>query len=124
MNHGPQGHPIGAAMEQSKSNPQPQTSQPRSVASSAQPSSSSMGLVIDGTDVGALNKEYFFVEGQTKDFRRVLPHGHATYDMYGQLANISYTCRNGTKIPQVTDWNVVQADSAPIYNAMYAFFNG
>jgi len=95
-----------------------------SVASSASPSPSSMGVWYEGTDQGAINREFFFVEAQTQNYRTVLPHGHITYTMYGQVANVSYTSRENKKMPQVTDWNLVQADSAPIYNAMVGFLNG
>ncbi|MEL7470397.1 MAG: hypothetical protein AAFN27_18225 [Pseudomonadota bacterium] len=84
-----------------------------------------VGVCYDGTDVGALNKEYFFVEAATTQFRTVLPHGHVTCDMYGNVANVSYTSRTGAKthtVATMDDWAVIQADSAPIYNAFCGFF--
>lgn len=94
--------------------------------SSAKPPPIAMGVVVDGTDEGALNKEYFFVEAYTQNYRTVLPHGHITMDMYNNVTSITYTSRTNSKtsIYQPNDWNVILADSAPIYNAMAAFFGG
>lgn len=79
------------------------------------------GVFYDGTDPGALNPEYFYVEAPTNNFRRILPHGHITCTMQNAIANISYTFRNGTKIGSVvTDehWQSIKADSPPIYNML------
>jgi hypothetical protein len=94
------------------------------VASSAKPAPISMGVCINGTDEGALNPEYFFVEAATQNYRTVLPHGHITMGMFGQgITSITYTSRNNTKTKMLmpNDWNVILADSAPIYNVMLDF---
>jgi hypothetical protein len=78
-------------------------------------------MVYDGTDEGAISKEYFVVEGPCQNFRTILPHGHIVYDMYGRLTNISYTARNGTKIGTVatpTHWATIRADSIPIHDGL------
>jgi hypothetical protein len=82
-----------------------------------------MGVAYDGTDPGALNQEFFFVEAPTATYRTVLPHGHITCNMDGSVANISYTSRTGQKLSYVgtnTDWNTILADSAAVYDAMCA----
>ncbi len=79
------------------------------------------GVCIEGTDAGALNREFFYVEAQTERFRTILPHGHITCDMFGRIANISYTHRNGQKIATVFSeehWLAIKADSGPIYNGL------
>jgi hypothetical protein len=81
------------------------------------------GVVYDGTDPGALNQEFFFVEVPTLQYRTTLPHGHITCNMDGSVANISYTSRTGQKTSYVstaTDWNAILADSSAVYNAMCA----
>ncbi|MEM9059684.1 MAG: hypothetical protein AAGD13_04410 [Pseudomonadota bacterium] len=85
-----------------------------------------IGVTYDGTDQGALTREYFLVEAETPNYRTVLPHGHITVDMSGMM-NASYTSRTGAKIGSVLtpeDWLAVQADSAPIYNAFLQFYGG
>lgn len=80
-----------------------------------------LGYWVEGTDEGAMNREFFYTEAPTMAYRTILPHGHFTCDLYGQIANISYTSRLGAKIHHVLsaqDWAAVQADSAAIYNIM------
>ncbi|MGD1924822.1 MAG: hypothetical protein ACFB03_11645 [Paracoccaceae bacterium] len=83
-----------------------------------------IGIIYDGTDKGALSREFFLVEAETPNYRTVLPHGHITIDMQGSQ-NVSYTSRTGAKNGFVStdqDWLAVQADSAPIYNAFLRYF--
>ncbi|MCB1956675.1 MAG: hypothetical protein KDG55_13420 [Rhodocyclaceae bacterium] len=85
------------------------------------PAAQGNGAWYDGTDYGALNPEYFYVEAPTERFRTILPHGHITCDMHNQVANISYTFRDGRKIASVLTaehWLSIQADSPPIYRLM------
>ncbi|MGC4060868.1 MAG: hypothetical protein QM749_08450 [Aquabacterium sp.] len=105
---------------------QPPSQHAKPVVSGAKPAAISMGVTIEGTDDGALSREFFFVEASTPTYRTVLPHGHITLDMYGGVASITYTSRlnSKTSVYQPNDWNVILADSAPIYNAMCAFFSG
>jgi hypothetical protein len=84
------------------------------------------GIVYNGTDQGALNQEFFFVEAPTWQYRTILPHGHITLAMDGSIANISYTSRTGQKIAHVsteTDWNAIAADSAAVFNVMCGTIN-
>lgn len=84
-------------------------------------------MIYDGTDEGALAKEFFVVESACEDFRRITPHGHVVYDMHGRLTNISYTSRSGAKIGSVvtqTDWATVRADSIPIHDGLAWFWAG
>lgn len=108
-------------MEQKPLNPQ---SKPFSmpVSSATQPPKNAGGLVYNGTDQGAMNKEFFIVEAQAHNFRTVLPHAHITCDFMGQM-NLSYTARNSTKTASVQDLSDIQADSASIYNAVTKFLS-
>ena len=93
---------------------------PAVVAPPPPPVAVAMGHWVDGTDQGALNREYFCTEAPTMLYRTILPHAHLTCHMNGQIANISYTGRMGAKIHSVQspqDWAAVQADSGAIYNA-------
>ncbi|MGS4948091.1 hypothetical protein ACVDG3_21710 [Meridianimarinicoccus sp. RP-17] len=84
-------------------------------------------MYYDGTDEGALAKEYFVVEGPCANFRTILPHGHVVYNMQHMLTNISYTSRNGAKIGTVanpTDWAKIRADSIPIHDCLMWFAAG
>ena len=85
------------------------------------------GWMYEGTDEGAINREFFFVEGQTQAYRQVLPHGHIVLDPYGGISNISYTYRKSGKLGTVvteTHWNSIKADSTTIYNMMAGFCSG
>ena len=82
------------------------------------------GVTYDGTDIGALMKDYFVLETVSASFRTTLPHAHITVGMDGST-NVSYTSRLNVKIGTVsteTHWSTIKADSAPIYSGLFVFF--